>query len=71
MARSCTPAARRTASSSSAGTPIHYNLHVSNPGPSDAQNVVVTDNLPSGESNATYSIDGTPEGSWSGSTSSQ
>ena len=52
-----------------AGTPIHYNLHVSNPGPSDAQNVVVTDNLPTGESNATYSIDGISQGSWSGSTS--
>ncbi len=41
-----------------AGLPISYTLLVSNDGPSNALNVLVTDDLPDGLSGAEYSIDG-------------
>ncbi|MEA1965036.1 MAG: hypothetical protein U9O41_07930 [Candidatus Aerophobetes bacterium] len=40
-----------------AGETLTYTLKVTNNGPSDAQNVVVTDTLPAGLSNAQYSLD--------------
>ena len=52
-----------------AGNNITYNIVVGNNGPSDAQNVTVTDTLDSWISGATYTLDGADMGSWSGSLS--
>ncbi len=41
-----------------AGTPIHYTVTVKNNGPSDAQNVIVTDALPNYVTGLFYSING-------------
>ena len=52
-----------------AGNNITYNIVVGNNGPSDAQNVTVTDTLDSWLSSATYTLDGADMGSWPGSLS--
>ena len=52
-----------------AGNNITYNIVVGNNGPSDAQNVTVTDTLDSWLSGATYTLDGADMGSWPGSLS--
>jgi uncharacterized repeat protein (TIGR01451 family) len=48
-----------------AGTDIHYIITVRNNGPSDAQNVVVTDSLPFYVTGLYYSLDGTNWSIWS------
>ncbi|KAF5089341.1 hypothetical protein DSECCO2_30670 [anaerobic digester metagenome] len=52
-----------------AGSNITYNIVVGNNGPSDAQNVTVTDALDPWISGATYTLDGADMGSWLGSLS--
>jgi uncharacterized repeat protein (TIGR01451 family) len=52
-----------------AGNNITYNIVVGNNGPSDAQNVAVTDTLDPWISGATYTLDGADMGSWLGSLS--
>lgn len=50
-----------------AGETITYHLIVSNAGPSDAVNTVLSDTMPTGLSNVMYSVDnGTTWNSWSG-----
>ena len=49
-----------------AGTGLTYTITVTNAGPSDAHSVTVTDSLPTGLSNATYSLDGGPSTPWTG-----
>ncbi|OZQ57119.1 hypothetical protein CA600_30710, partial [Paenibacillus sp. VTT E-133280] len=50
------------------GQLFNYNLLVTNEGPSDAENVVVTDSVPSQLTNVAYSIDGgVTFNPWSGS----
>jgi uncharacterized repeat protein (TIGR01451 family) len=49
------------------GDTITYTIEVTNNGPSDAPNVVVTDTLPQYITGATYEVDGTDKGNWTGS----
>ena len=49
-----------------AGTGLTYTITVTNAGPSDAHAVTVTDSLPTGLSNATYSLDGGASTPWTG-----
>jgi uncharacterized repeat protein (TIGR01451 family) len=49
------------------GDTITYTIEVTNNGPSDAPNVVVTDTLPQYITGATYKVDGTDKGNWTGS----
>ncbi|MEG1147268.1 MAG: DUF3794 domain-containing protein [Niameybacter sp.] len=41
-----------------AGQPVNYTIHVANQGPSDAQNVTLTDAIPPVVNNPQYSVDG-------------
>ena len=49
-----------------AGTGLTYTITVTNAGPSDAHAVTVTDSLPAGLSDATYTLDGGPSTPWTG-----
>lgn len=49
-----------------AGQNISWTITVTNNGPADAPEIVLTDLIPAGVSNVTYLLDGTPMGSWTG-----
>ena len=48
------------------GDSLSYTLYVANLGPSAAENVVVTDDLPAGIENPQFSVDGGPTAPWEG-----
>ncbi|MBL7905596.1 MAG: DUF11 domain-containing protein [Bacteroidales bacterium] len=49
-----------------AGQNISWTITVTNNGPADAPEIVLTDLIPAGVSNATYTLDGVSMGNWTG-----
>jgi uncharacterized repeat protein (TIGR01451 family) len=49
------------------GDMLTYTLHIINNGPADADDILITDALPVGIFNPTFTADGIPMGSWTGS----